>query len=201
LTTFGIFVFNCLVQCDPRSKSTVSKDPGVHFFHGIRVDQLYFRILSPCETITEAEVKFTHAAFFLLSACCASLSCGDDSGGRQIGGACEYQRIHGRATITDVKDADPDANNCKDAVEVEFTFSPDELSAPERYRFADHRDTGQHLHVGAGLNPARAWARSKGLVKGAVHRCIRSEIVKGACTPVTFTFPDIDMEGWEKTCF
>jgi hypothetical protein len=25
--------------------------------------------------------------------------------------------------------------------------------------------------------------------------------VKGTCTPVTFTFPDLDMKGWEKTCF
>lgn len=146
-------------------------------------------------------MKFTHAAVFLLSACCASIACGGDSRDRQIGGACEYHRIYGRVTITDVRDADPNANNCKDAVEVVFTFFPDEPSAQEHYRFAEHPDAGQYLRVGAGMNPPRSWARSKGLVKGAIHRCIRSEIVKGACTPVTFTFPDLDMAGWEKTCF
>jgi hypothetical protein len=146
-------------------------------------------------------VKYSPTLFFLLSACCASVACGSDFGGHRIGGACEYQRIYGRATITDVRNADPDANNCKDAVEVVFTFSPDEPSAPEHYRFADHPDTGQYLRVGAGMNPPRIWARRKGLVKGAAYRCIRSEILKGACTPVIFTCPDIDMEGWEKACF
>jgi hypothetical protein len=146
-------------------------------------------------------VKLTPTIFFLLSAGCASIACGGDSKGRQIGGACEYRRIYGRATITAVRDADKDANNCKDAVQVIFTFFPDEPLAPEHYRYADHPDTGRCLQVGAGMNPPRAWARSKGLVKGAVHRCIRSELLKGACTPVIFTFPDIDVEGWEKTCF
>jgi hypothetical protein len=157
--------------------------------------------MSPCETIAEAEVNITHATFLLLSVCCASIACGGESRGRQVGGACEYQQVHGRATITDVRAADPNANNCKDAVEVVFTFFPDEPSAPKHYRFADHPDTGQHLQVGAGMNPPRDWVRRKGLVKGAVHRCVRSEIVKGTCTPVLFTFPDLDTQGWEKTCF
>ena len=146
-------------------------------------------------------MKVTCAAFLLLSVCGGSIACGGDSGIRRVGGACEYRRIHGRATITDVRVADPDANNCGDAVEVIFTFYPDEPSAPKHYRFADQPDTGRHLHVGAGMNPPRDWARRRGLVKGAVHRCVRSEIVKGTCTPVTFTFPDLDMKGWEKTCF
>lgn len=51
------------------------------------------------------------------------------------------------------------------------------------------------------MNPPREWALGKGLVKGAVHRCIRAEVLKGACTPVVFTFPDIDVSGWEKICF
>jgi hypothetical protein len=147
------------------------------------------------------DMKYSPAFLFLLSACCASIACGSKIGGKWIGGACEYQRIYGRATITDVRDADPDASNCRGGVEVVFTFSPDDPSAPERYRFADHPDTGQYLRVGAGMNPPRDWALGNGLVKGAVHRCVRSEVVKGACTPVVFTFPDIDMAGWEKSCF
>ena len=82
-----------------------------------------------------------------------------------------------------------------------YTFTPDEPSAAKHYRFANHPDTGQYLRVGAGMNPPRGWAMTKGLVEGAVHRCIRSEVIKGACTPVVFTFPDIDLEGWEKDCF
>jgi hypothetical protein len=146
-------------------------------------------------------MKYTHTFLLLLSTCCASLSCGSASGNRQVGGICEYQQIHGRAVITDVREADPHANNCIDAVEVVFTFTPDEPSASGRYRFANHPDTQQYLRVGSGMNPPRAWVRSKGLVKGSVHNCIRSEIVKGTCTPVVFTFPDLDTAGWEKTCF
>ena len=146
-------------------------------------------------------MKYSPTLFFLLSACCASFAWASVFGGQRIGGACEYRRIYGRATITDVRDADTKANNCKDAVAVVFTFSPDEPSAPEHYLFADHPDSEQYLLVGAGMNPPRIWARRKGLVKGAVHRCIRSEVLKGACTPVIFTFPDIDMQGWAKTCF
>lgn len=147
-------------------------------------------------------MKYSSALFFMLTACCASIACGNDSQAPPtIGGVCEYRQIYGRATITNVRNADPAANNCRDAVEVVFTFSPDEPSAPEHYRFPGHPDTGQYFRVGAGMNPPRAWTRSKGLVQGHVHRCIRSELLKGACTPVVFTFPDIDMEGWEKACF
>ena len=137
----------------------------------------------------------------LLSACCAPAVCGSVFGDQRIGGACEYRQISGWATITEVRRADPAADNCKDAVEVIFTFSPDDPRAPEHYRFADQPDSGQYFRVGAGLNPERSWARSKGLVKDAVHRCLRSEIVKGTCTPVIFTFPDIDMANWEKACY
>jgi hypothetical protein len=147
------------------------------------------------------KVKFFGAFIFLLSAWCGSIACAGDFKGPHLGAGCEYRKFYGRATITEVRNADPDANNCRDAVEVVFTFSPIETSAPEHYRFSNQPDTGRFLHVGAGMNPPRAWVRSKGLVPGAVHRCIRSEVLKGACTPVVFTFPDIDMDDWRKYCF
>ena len=146
-------------------------------------------------------MKYSKMLIFLLSAGCASLSIGNVSEGQRIGGACEYRRIDGWAVITGVTSADPDVHDCKDAVEVIFTFAPDDPRAPRDDRFADTPDAGQHLRVGAGLNPSRAWVESKGLVKGAIHRCIRSEIIKGACTPVVFTFPELDMEGWQRACF
>jgi hypothetical protein len=146
-------------------------------------------------------MKYSRIFILLLCVGCTSFSSSGVSGGPRIGGSCEYRRIFGWAAITETRSADPGANNCKDAVEVIFTFSPDDPRALQSHLFADLPDSGQYLHVGAGLNPARAWARRKGLVKGAVHRCIRSEIVKGACTPVVFTFPELDMEGWERSCF
>ena len=146
-------------------------------------------------------MKFPGSIFFLLSACCAAIACGRGLNGPHLGGACEYRQFNGQATITDVRHAETGAGNCRNAVEVVFTFSPDEPSSPEQYRFPQQPDSGQYLRVGAGMNPSRAWTRSKGLLRGSVHRCIRSEILKGACTPVVFTFPDIDMADWAKACF
>jgi hypothetical protein len=118
-----------------------------------------------------------------------------------IGGGCTYQAIHGRAIITAVKDAAPDAYNCMDGVEIVFTFFPDNPSAKDNYRFPHQSDTDRRFTLGAGLNPPRKWARGIGLVQGATHRCIRQEMIQGVCTPVVFIFPDLDLTGWEKGCF
>jgi hypothetical protein len=149
----------------------------------------------------EAAVKYFNLFIFFLWTGFAFFSSASVFGGARIGGVCDYRRIYGWAAITEIRSAASDAENCNDAVDVIFTFTPDEPRTPQDRRFADFPNTGQYLRVGAGLNPARAWARSKGLVEGSVHRCIRSEIIKGACTPVVFTFPELDMEGWERACF
>ncbi len=121
--------------------------------------------------------------------------------GNRVGGPCEYTDIYGQATITEIREADPKAYNCKDAVEVIFTFTPDDPQARNHYRFPGWPDNGLRFTVGAGMNPPKTWAQNRGLLKGTMHRCIRSEIIRGACTPVVFTFPDIDLAGWEDSCF
>lgn len=118
-----------------------------------------------------------------------------------VGGHCEYKAIDGHATVIEVKTAPADAYNCRDAVEVIYSFAPDDPSAADRYRFADYPDAQCRFTVGAGMNPPRQWAHRMGLVPGSSHRCIRKEIVNGACVPVKFVFPDIDTNGWEEDCF
>lgn len=113
-----------------------------------------------------------------------------------VGGPCDYDVISGMATIVSVRDADPAANNCDDAVEVVFDFVPDEPGDVDRYRFPDWSDKGQYLTVGAGMNPPRAWVEDQGIVEGSTQRCMRLEITKGTCTPVIFSFPEIDFSGW-----
>jgi hypothetical protein len=117
------------------------------------------------------------------------------------GGPCGYEKINGRAIITAVKAAARDDYNCKDGVEIVFTFVPDDPSAKDKYLFPGHPDSGRRFVVGAGLNPPRKWAQSAGLVPGSTHRCIRQEMIRGACTPVVFIFPELDLAGWEKGCF
>ena len=116
-------------------------------------------------------------------------------------GPCEYAQIKGRAVITAVRQAPAGAYNCRQAVEILFTFVPDDPSAKDTYILPREPDSGRHFTVGAGLNPPGGWARRVGLVQGSTHRCVRQEIVKGACTPVVFSFPDLDLTGWEAECF
>ena len=146
-------------------------------------------------------LSFTAALCFYLP---FLVTCGSYGGGMNenfLGGPCEYNTIDGHATVVEVNKAPADANNCLDAVEVIYTFIPDDPSAVDKYRFADDPDTHHRFTLGAGMNPPRQWAQRLGLIPGSRHRCIRMEIVSGACVPVKFVLPDIDLAGWEKECF
>lgn len=134
----------------------------------------------------------------MLTALCACDNGDDDA---RIGGDCRYENIPGTAVITGVKEAPANAYNCNNAVEIKFDFTPDDASAPSSYRHAGWSDRGRKYTVGAGMNPPAGWAASRGLTEGSTHRCIRSEITEGACTPVLFDFPDIDDDGWQDACF
>jgi hypothetical protein len=117
------------------------------------------------------------------------------------GGACTYKEVTGHAKITKVMTANPDGYNCKDAVEVYFTFTPDDPAAVKSYLFPDKSDQDRPLTVGAGMNPSKSWVESKGLTVGSPHRCIRKELTQGTCAPVLFEFPEIDFSDWQETCF
>ena len=41
----------------------------------------------------------------------------------------------------------------------------------------------------------------QGLEQGSVHQCVRKELVKGACEPVVFVLPEIDLEAAAQKCF
>ncbi|MCK4221480.1 MAG: hypothetical protein KAX25_01325 [Dehalococcoidia bacterium] len=115
-----------------------------------------------------------------------------------VGGPCEYGHIPGVATVVSVEADDSEDALCQDAVVVTFDFVPDDASAVDDYRFPGWLDTGQHLTVGAGANPPRAWVVEQGLTERSEHRCVRSEITSGTCTPVLFSFPDIDFSDWSQ---
>lgn len=120
---------------------------------------------------------------------------------RMPSGPCIYKEIPGRAAITWISVADATAYNCRDGVEVHFTFEPDDPDAVKGYRFPEQADQEKRLTVGAGMNPSRDWVMHKGLAVGSTHRCIRREIIQGTCSPVVFAFPDIDFSDWQAFCF
>lgn len=126
---------------------------------------------------------------------------GDDLSGTLSTGPCEYRQTQGHAVITAVRSAASGTYNCKRAVQIIFDFIPDDPLAQKNYRFPQQSDSNRLFTVGAGMNPPDGWAQRVGLVQGSTHRCIRQEITKGTCTPVIFSFPDLDFSGWQEECF
>jgi hypothetical protein len=144
-------------------------------------------------------IKLRIGAIFILSIFLFNLSGCDDN--KIDGGPCDYSTTLGVATIMAVKTADLSDNNCKDAVEIIFNFVPDNPAARSHYRFPLSPDTGRNFVVGDGKNPPGNWALNKGLIEQSSHRCARQEIINGTCTPIIFSFPDIDCTDYATDCF
>ena len=121
--------------------------------------------------------------------------------GPPVGGPCTYVDIPGIARVTSVEKAPSGEYNCADAVQVTFDFIPTDPAAVGHYRYPGWKDTGNHFTLGAGMNPPKTWVLERGLTAGSEHACVRSESTAGACAPVGFSFPKINMDGWEKYCF
>jgi len=113
-----------------------------------------------------------------------------------VGGPCVYRDIPGWARIVSIEDASKRDNNCpNNPVVVRFDFIPADPSLEAK------QAEDLTLTVGGGMNPARSYVAAKGIVKGKTYRCVRREITKGACTPVLYAFPKIDLGDFEKSCY
>jgi hypothetical protein len=102
------------------------------------------------------------------------------------GGPCRYDNVAGMAVITSVVDAED-----FQGVRILFDFNPDDPSARSRYRFPTWPDQQSSLTIQGGMNPSRQWASRHKVAPGKTFRCIRREMVFGACTPVIFEFPEL----------
>ena len=119
-----------------------------------------------------------------------------------VGGPCDYKEIEGTAVITSIVDAQSDDYNCrKRPVKVSFDFTPDDSSAKSKYLFPNVSDSRQNIRLSGGLNPPKDFMKVKGIIVGTSHKCVRKEIIKGACTPVLYEFPEIDFSGYAKHCW
>ena len=124
----------------------------------------------------------------------------DDTG--VVGGACEYEDIAGTATIISVTEAPAEEYNCENnPVKVVFDFRPSYLLARLLYMFPDFADEGNTLTIAGGANPPASWVEAQGIVPGAKLAAVRREIVSGTCTPVIYSFPDIDMDAAVEACY
>lgn len=120
-------------------------------------------------------------------------SCSNDDD-INVGGACEYNQIEGTAVITSIEDAPADEYNCPvNPKKVLFTFIPNDPNAPDNYQFKNVLDSIQDISINAGRNPSLIWIEQNGLAVDNVYVCTREEITSGTCTPVVFTFQDLDL--------
>lgn len=105
-----------------------------------------------------------------------------------VGGACTYDDIEGMATITFLNMSNIDE------VVIKFDFSP---SGTTKYKYSNFPDKGQSFFVkGYGCCPPLNWCKENGIKQGAKIKCVRSELSKGACTPVVFNFRQFEKNGW-----
>ncbi len=112
-------------------------------------------------------------------------------------GSCTYTRTPGTATIVSLNSAPGGSNNCNNIpVEVVFDFVPLDLVAA-----IPATDNQRLLTVGDGKNPPLDYVLAKGLTVGSTHPCTRQIITSGVCTPVLFTFTDIDLSDYAASCF
>jgi len=181
----------------------VSNATSISIDHGIGTvgpigETLVFPVISTTYTLTA-----TNAAGFLTKGTTVFVSrlSLPPSPSPYVGGSCQYMDIPGIATIVSVETAPTTDYNCGNAVRVIFDFVPNDPAAINNYRFLSWLDTGNYFTVGAGMNPPQTWVLQQGLTAGSQHACVRSEITSGACTPVIFSFPDINETGWEQECF
>ena len=116
------------------------------------------------------------------------------------GGPCFYTHYPGTATIRTVTPDTSSTRNCDTAVIIVFDFAPDDSSAVDRYRIPSWPDTGRTFQQISGGSVPVGWAEKEGMTPGSGHRCERSEIRRGACTPVVFDFLDVDISDWPDYC-
>jgi hypothetical protein len=133
---------------------------------------------------------------FRLSVCVLMVTvlCGCD--GWLVGGPCTYQDTPGVATIVSVETANPSDNNCpNDPVEVVFDFAPDD---PD---IGDLEATRFSLTISSGTNPPLSWVTAEGLEVGTQHPCMRRDITRGTCTPIIYTFTEVDYDAAAEQCY
>jgi hypothetical protein len=97
---------------------------------------------------------------------------------------CTYNQFPGQAQILSVNWIN------ENYVELTFNFFLSDPGLKVEYRFPRMGDSGRKKVIY--LDPEEHNNIKSKLRVGDVIPCLRSEIIKGTCTPVVFTFPDLE---------
>jgi len=127
------------------------------------------RLLVPCRVCSRAVyVTLVIACFSTLQGC---------------GGSCRYDDVHGTCTITSWEEVEEGA----DSIDVTFDFVPNDSDEESETDAVYYLSCGDHQ-----CDPSREWLEEVGMTVGSSHRCTRQVIRRGSCTPVMYSFDDID---------
>ncbi len=124
----------------------------------------------------------------------SGFSCSSKNMEKPSGGGCVYNKFEGYAVIKSISNAPADEYNCPDQpMKILFEFTPLNLSDRQKYKFTNISDTSRSLQINDGANPSLNWIKKNKIEVGKKYKCFRTEIASGTCTPVGFTFSDLNL--------
>jgi len=130
--------------------------------------------------------------FFALSM--IQTSCSSKNMEKPSGGGCTYNKFEGYAVIKSISKAPADEYNCPNQPKkILFEFTPVNLSDRQKYKITNSSDSSRSLQINDGANPSLDWIKKNNIKVGKKYKCFRTEIVSGTCTPVIFTFTDLNL--------
>ncbi|MCK4782820.1 MAG: hypothetical protein KAV87_03645 [Desulfobacteraceae bacterium] len=112
---------------------------------------------------------------------------------RVVGGPCEYKAYRGHAKIVSIhkKELPPKVGGPSNVVyEVKFSFTPHE-EIQERYGQVEEKE--YLLLLANSSYPGPGFLKKYGIKLNKCFECYLKVITRGACTPVLFDFPTIDL--------
>ena len=110
------------------------------------------------------------------------------------GGICTYEKFEGTAKIKSITPAPASEYNCPDKpYKIVFEFTPSNIADRQKYRFTNFSDSAASMQINDGANPSHTWIKKNKIEVGKKYKCIRTELTKGTCTPVGFTFPELNL--------
>jgi hypothetical protein len=138
----------------------------------------------------------TVLVFFLCGAACIAM---DERPERHVvGGPCQYKAYPGRAAILSVQKQEGQTQAgapAADAYEVKFSFTPDE-EVNEGWVQVEGKE--YLLPLNNSRYPGPRFLEKYGIETGKCFDCTMKVITKGACTPVLFDFPAIDLTDYPE---
>ena len=109
---------------------------------------------------------------------------------RMVGGSCTYSQYYGQAKIESVSLKLISGKHARKYYEIFFIFQTDD-EIPALWQHITEKP--QLLIMKNGKNPSVDFVNSHNIQAGDTYNCILNIISKGACTPIIFEIPELNI--------